>query len=280
MPQQPLHVSEPLRAPEPLLSIRDLRKRYGATEVLRGISLDVVRGETVAVLGASGSGKSTMLRCVNHLERPDGGSISLGGELVGFTRGRRGPRMLTETEIARQRSRTGMVFQNFNLFPHWTVLRNVAEGPVRVRGLDREEARALALRLLATVGLEERAASYPKQLSGGQQQRVSIARALAMEPELLLFDEPTSALDPANVGEVTSVMKRLADSGSTMIVVTHEIGFARAAASRVVVIADGLVVEDGPAGQVLDAPRSPVTQAFLENTLYGLRGAAESADDR
>ncbi|WP_329025923.1 amino acid ABC transporter ATP-binding protein [Streptomyces sp. NBC_00690] len=262
----------------PLLSIRDLRKRYGATEVLRGISLDVARGETVAVLGASGSGKSTMLRCVNHLERPDSGSISLGGELVGFTTTRRGPRMLTETEIARQRSRTGMVFQNFNLFPHWTVLRNVTEGPVRVRGLDRNEARELGLRLLATVGLEDRASSYPKHLSGGQQQRVSIARALAMDPELLLFDEPTSALDPANVGEVTSVMKRLADGGSTMVVVTHEIGFARAAASRVVVIADGLVVEDGPTQQVLDAPRNPVTQAFLENTLYGTRAAG--APDR
>ncbi|MEV3871769.1 amino acid ABC transporter ATP-binding protein [Streptomyces sp. NPDC049906] len=262
----------------PLLQIRDLRKRYGTTDVLRGISLDVHRGETVAVLGASGSGKSTMLRCVNHLERPDGGSVTLGGELVGFGQGRRGPRMLTESEIARQRSRTGMVFQHFNLFPHWTVLRNVVEAPVRVRGLDRTRAHELGMRLLTTVGLADRASSYPKQLSGGQQQRVSIARALAMDPELLLFDEPTSALDPANVGEVTSVMKRLADEGSTMIVVTHEIGFARAAASRVVMIADGLVVEDGPADRVLDAPRNPITRAFLENTRYGAGTATEPAD--
>lgn len=255
-------------ADQPLLSIRNLRKRYGDNEVLRGVSLDVHRGETVAVLGASGSGKSTMLRCVNYLERPDAGSITLGGELLGCELGPHGLRMLSEGKISRQRQKTGMVFQSFNLFPHWTVLRNVIDAPIHVRGLDKGNARELGLRLLSRVGLEDRANSYPKHLSGGQQQRVSIARALAMEPELLLFDEPTSALDPANVGEVTSVMKQLADEGSTMLVVTHEIGFARAAASRVVVVANGLIVEDGDTEQVLQAPRSPITEAFLENTLH------------
>ncbi|MDI9898755.1 amino acid ABC transporter ATP-binding protein [Rhodococcus sp. IEGM 1409] len=253
---------------QPLLSIRNLRKSYGDNEVLRGVSLDLHRGETVAILGASGSGKSTMLRCVNYLERPDGGSITLGGELLGCELSSRGLRMLGEGKISRQRQKTGMVFQSFNLFPHWTVLRNVIDAPIHVRGLDKGKARELGLRLLSRVGLEDRADSYPKHLSGGQQQRVSIARALAMEPELLLFDEPTSALDPANVGEVTSVMKQLADEGSTMMVVTHEVGFARAAASRVVVVANGSIVEDGHTEQVLQAPRSPITESFLENTLH------------
>ncbi|AXG76401.1 amino acid ABC transporter ATP-binding protein [Streptomyces paludis] len=247
-----------------LLEVTGLRKSFGATEVLKGVDLHVDEGETVAVLGRSGSGKSTLLRCVNCLELPTGGSITLDGELIGFERHRGGARRLTERRIAVQRRRMGMVFQNFHLFPNWTVLRNVTEAPRRNRGLSRPDAERLGMELLDRVGLADRAASYPRQLSGGQQQRVSIARALAMEPRLLLFDEPTSALDPANVEEVTSVMRDLAGAGATMIVVTHEMEFARRAASRVVVMDDGLVVEDGPTGSVFGNTRSAFMRRFLQ----------------
>lgn len=250
----------------PLLSVASLKKRYGSNEVLRGIDLNVQKGETIAILGPSGSGKSTFLRCINCLEFPDGGSIYLGGELVGFNYEGSGFRRMTEKKIAPQRQRMGMVFQNFNLFPHWTVRRNLIEAPMSVAGLSKTEALERARRLLARVGLADREDAYPRQLSGGQQQRIAIARALAMEPKLLLFDEPTSALDPANVGEVTDVMASLAKEGSTMVVVTHEVWFARAAADRVVFMKDGVVVEEGATDQVLNNPKNDLTKEFLEKT--------------
>ncbi|MGW7824955.1 amino acid ABC transporter ATP-binding protein [Streptomyces puniciscabiei] len=252
----------------PLLRITNLRKSYGGREVLKGVDMTVNKGETVAVIGASGSGKSTMLRCINCLETPDGGSVHLRDQLIGFERHGTGTRQLTERKLASQRAEIGMLFQNFNLFPHWTVLKNVTNAPETVRKMPKEEAIELGLQLLDRVGLQDRAGSYPKQLSGGQQQRVAIARALAMKPQLLLFDEPTSALDPANVGEVTAVMRQLAAEGTTMIVVTHEIGFARAAADRVVFVYDGRIIEDGPARQVLEDPQSELTKNFLLRTLH------------
>lgn len=247
----------------PLLRIRNLRKSYGGAEVLRGVSLDVHKGEVVAVLGASGSGKSTMLRCINCLEMPDAGAVFFHDELIGFTQTKRGVVRLRERRIAEQRAKMGMVFQNFNLFPHWTVLKNVMNAPVRVARRSRGNATQQAMELLDRVGLADRASSYPRQLSGGQQQRVAIARALAMQPEILLLDEPTSALDPANIGEVTDVMKELADAGSTMVVVTHEIGFARAAADHVVFVHDGMILEYGAARQVLEHPRSELIRDFV-----------------
>lgn len=251
---------------QPLLSIGGLRKHYGSNEVLRGVDLDVHQGETVAILGPSGSGKSTFLRCINCLEYQDGGSIYLDGNLIGFDYEGSGYRRMSEKKIAAQRKQMGMVFQNFNLFPHWTVLRNLTEAPISVAGLSRTEAVERARKLLARVGLADREDAYPRQLSGGQQQRIAIARTLAMEPKLLLFDEPTSALDPANVGEVTDVMASLAKEGATMLVVTHEVWFARAAADRVVFIKDGVVVEEGPSAQVLDNPTHELTKDFLEKT--------------
>lgn len=251
---------------QPLLNVNLLRKRYGSNEVLRGIDLDVHKGETIAILGPSGSGKSTFLRCINCLEYPDGGSIYLDGNLIGFDSEGSGFRRMPEKKMATQRKQMGMVFQNFNLFPHWTVLRNLIEAPISVAGLSKPEAVDRARKLLDRVGLADRESAYPRQLSGGQQQRIAIARALAMEPKLLLFDEPTSALDPANVGEVTDVMASLAKEGSTMVVVTHEVWFARAAADRVVFIKDGVVVEEGPSDQVLNNPKHDLTKDFLEKT--------------
>jgi polar amino acid transport system ATP-binding protein len=252
----------------PVLRIRSLRKEFSGVEVLRGIDLDVRAGETVAILGSSGSGKSTLLRCINCLELPEGGSVWLDGQIMGYKRDRDGTlRRLTERQLAVQRRTVGMVFQNFNLFPHWTVLKNVSDGPQSVLGLSREESEDRAMALLSRVGLRSRATSYPRQLSGGQQQRVAIARALALEPTLLLFDEPTSALDPENVGEVTDVMSGLANDGATMLVVTHELGFARAAADRVVYMDDGVILEEGTPIQVLDHARQPRTQEFVRNSL-------------
>lgn len=250
-------------AVRPVLSMRGLRKHFGGREVLTGIDLDVFPGETVALLGPSGAGKSTLLRCANMLERPDGGSVWFDGELIGYEQERTGLRALGERRMGRQRQEMSMVFQSFNLFPHWTALRNITEGPRHVRGVSREEAEQTARRLLDRVGLGDREDAYPAQMSGGQQQRVAIARALAMRPKLVLFDEPTSALDPSNVGEVISVMKELAQDGVTMLVVTHEIGFAHEAADRVVVMAQGGIVEQGEAREVLDNPRTDVTRAFL-----------------
>jgi polar amino acid transport system ATP-binding protein len=248
---------------ETVVEARQVRKSYGGVEVLKGIDLTVRQGEVVLVLGPSGGGKSTFLRTLNHLEAPDSGTVSICGERIGY--GERG--VLRESRIAVQRRRTGMVFQQFNLFPNMTALDNVASGPVHVNGVSKSEARGAARELLAMVGLADKTASYPAQLSGGQQQRVAIARALAMRPELLLFDEPTSALDPEMVGEVLDVMVRLREEGMTMIVVSHEMGFARAAADRVVFIADGTVVEDKSPDLFFAAPEHERTRQFLARIL-------------
>ncbi|GAA2808670.1 amino acid ABC transporter ATP-binding protein [Streptomyces showdoensis] len=247
--------------------IRSVRKSFGALEVLRGIDLDVRPGEVTVILGPSGSGKSTLLRTINHLEKVDSGSISVDGTLVGYRRSGDKLYELREREILKQRTRIGFVFQNFHLFPHLTVLENIVEAPVSALKRPRKEAEAAALALLERVGLADKAKAYPKQLSGGQQQRVAIARALALEPSLLLFDEPTSALDPELVGEVLDVIKDLAASGTTMIVVTHEIGFAREVADTVVFMDEGRIVEQGTPAEVLEAPQHERTRAFLSKVL-------------
>ncbi len=258
---------QPATAPAPVLSARGVRKSFGHVEVLRGIDLDVEAGETVVILGPSGSGKSTFLRCINLLESLYGGRILVDGRDVGFEV--RGDRLheLAPDEIARRRRDIGMVFQQFNLFPHMTAFENIIEAPVGVKGEKRAEATERARALLAQVGLSGREDAYPRQLSGGQQQRVAIARALAMRPKLMLFDEPTSALDPELVGEVLQTMKQLASQGLTMVVVTHEISFAREAADRVVFMDGGLVVEEGKPEDVIDNPRHERTRSFLARFL-------------
>ncbi|GAB3169519.1 amino acid ABC transporter ATP-binding protein (PAAT family) [Micromonospora palomenae] len=255
------------RAGRPMVRAEGVTKRYGPIEVLKGIDLTVAPGEVTCLLGPSGSGKSTFLRCINHLERIDGGQLWVDGDLVGYRR--QGDRLheLKAREVARRRRDIGMVFQRFNLFPHLTALGNIIEAPVRVLGTPREAARAEAMRLLERVGLAEKAGSYPGQLSGGQQQRVAIARALAMHPKLMLFDEPTSALDPELVGDVLDVMKGLAADGMTMVVVTHEMGFAREVADSVAFLDGGVVVESGTPADVLGDPRHERTRAFLEKVL-------------
>jgi len=249
--------------PESLVIARNVHKSYGDNEVLKGIDLDVKPSEVVVILGPSGSGKSTFLRCINHLEDIDRGSIMVGGEQIGYEL--RGERLhkLSERAIARQRRDIGMVFQQFNLYPHMTVLQNIIEAPVGVHKESRQDAEKYARELLEKVGLSDKADAYPRHLSGGQQQRVAIARALAVKPKLMLFDEPTSALDPELVGEVLATMRDLAQQGLTMIVVTHEIGFAKEAADRVVFMDRGYVVEQGAAEEVLVNPQHPRTQAFL-----------------
>ncbi len=244
-----------------------VRKVYGGNEVLKGIDLTVGRGEVVSMLGPSGSGKSTFLRCINHLEALDGGEISVNGSLVGYRRANGKKLELRPREIAAARRDVGMVFQRFNLFPHRTALENVMEAPVYVKGRNKDEARQQALALLDRVGLADQGQQYPGTLSGGQQQRVAIARALAMEPELMLFDEPTSALDPELVGEVLDVMKGLAADGMTMIVVTHEIGFAREVCDRVVFMDGGVILEQGPPADVFGNPQHARTQSFLSKVL-------------
>jgi polar amino acid transport system ATP-binding protein len=244
-----------------------VRKRYGDTEVLKGIDLTVDNGEVVSLLGPSGSGKSTFLRCINHLERIDGGEISVNGHLVGYRRHNGKKYELRPSEVAAARRDVGMVFQRFNLFPHRTAVENVMEAPVFVKRQDKQAARKQALALLDRVGLADRSGAYPAMLSGGQQQRVAIARALAMEPALMLFDEPTSALDPELVGEVLEVMKGLALDGMTMIVVTHEIGFAREVCNRLVFMDGGVIVEAGPPAEVLANPRHERTKTFLSKVL-------------
>jgi len=251
----------------PVLEIVDLHKSYGGTEVLKGVHLTVNEGEVMCVLGPWGSGKSTMLRCINHLETPTRGYSRVRGELVGYRIKHDKLHELRRRDIARQRTRIGMVFQSFNLFPHLTVMENVMEGPLRVLHRDRSWTRQKALAALTEVGLEAKRDAYPGQLSGGQMQRVAIARALAMEPELILFDEPTSALDPELVGEVLEVMRRLAREGMTMVVVTHEIAFAKNVADAVVFMDDGVVVEQGPPAEVLANPQEPRTRAFLNSVL-------------
>jgi polar amino acid transport system ATP-binding protein len=250
-----------------LVRAAKVTKKFGATTVLHEVDMEVQRGQVVCLLGPSGAGKSTFLRCVNHLEPIDGGQIWVDGEPIGY-RVRNGKLYeLREREVARQRRGIGMVFQRFNLFPHRTALQNVIEGPVSVKGQAWGKAKEQALALLDRVGLADKADSYPGQLSGGQQQRVAIARALAMQPKLMLFDEPTSALDPELVGEVLDVMVGLAKDGMTMIVVTHEIGFARQVADHVVFMVDGAVVETGPPSQVLDNPGHQRTKQFLAKVL-------------
>jgi polar amino acid transport system ATP-binding protein len=249
------------------VSVRGVRKKFGDVEVLRGVDLDVEPGTVCCLLGPSGSGKSTLLRCMNHLETTDAGHVRIDGELMGYREDGGTLVELKPAEIARKRRAVGMVFQRFHLFGHMTALQNVTEGPVRVLRRPKAEAEAAARTLLERVGLAEKADHYPAQLSGGQQQRVAIARALAMDPQVMLFDEPTSALDPELVGEVLDVMKGLARDGMTMVVVTHEMGFAREVADTVVFLDQGVVVESGPPDRVLGAPNHARTRAFLSKIL-------------
>ncbi|MGY8685300.1 amino acid ABC transporter ATP-binding protein [Bradyrhizobium sp. UFLA05-153] len=251
----------------PIVKAVGLRKAYGTFEALKGIDLEINRGEVLCVIGPSGSGKSTFLRCINQLEVPCSGALWVDGELVGYRRVGHKIYELSERQIARQRQVTGMVFQRFNLFPHKTALENVIEGPVQVLRRDRKQAEAEARVLLARVGLKDKCDAYPVELSGGQQQRVAIARALAMKPSLMLFDEPTSALDPELVGEVLAVMRDLARTGMTMIVVTHELGFAREVASRVLFMDQGQVIESGAPAQVLGSPAHARTRDFISAVL-------------
>ena len=252
---------------EPMVKAEGVHKRFGRLEVLKGITLEVRAGEVMVLLGPSGSGKSTFLRCINHLEKINSGRLSVDGELVGYREGENKIYELHDSEIARKRAEIGMVFQHFNLFPHMTALENVTAAPIRVKKIPREQANARARELLERVGLPDKLATYPAQLSGGQQQRVAIARALAMEPKLMLFDEPTSALDPELVGDVLQAMKQLASEGMTMIVVTHEMGFAAEVADTVVFMDDGMVVEAGDPDRVLGAPQHERTRAFLSKVL-------------
>ena len=252
---------------EPALRAQDVHKRFGRLEVLRGVSLEVKHSEVMCLIGPSGSGKTTFLRCVNHLERIDAGRLWVDGELVGYRQDGDVVHELRESEVARKRAQIGMVFQRFNLFPHMTALANVIEAPVRVKKLPRAEAVSRGRALLERVGLADKLDAYPAQLSGGQQQRVAIARALAMEPKLLLFDEPTSALDPELVGEVLDTMRGLAADGMTMVVVTHEMGFAREVGDTLVFMDGGVVVESGPPREMLAAPREERTRAFLSKVL-------------
>jgi polar amino acid transport system ATP-binding protein len=245
-----------------------VHKFYGPHHVLHGIDLEVRRGQVVVVVGPSGSGKSTLLRCLNHLEAIQRGSIRVCGELVGYRETARGPVELSDAEVARARRRIGMVFQQFNLFPNLTALGNITAGPLHVLRESRRGALEEARRLLALVGLPDKADAYPGQLSGGQQQRVAIARALAMRPEVMLFDEPTSALDPEMISEVLDVMVALSKQGMTMIVVTHEMGFARAVADRVVFMDDGRVVEDAAPAEFFTRPRTERGRAFLDKILH------------
>ncbi len=260
-------VSPITEGPDIVVLARNVQKSFNGVQVLKGIDLEVHRGKVVAILGPSGSGKSTFLRCINHLEKMDAGSIQVDGVQIGYVEKDGQLEEAPYSVTARQRSRIGMVFQSFNLFPHMTVLENVMEVPVHVHGEDPDIVRERALNLLARVGLAQKANEYPKRLSGGQQQRVSIARALCIKPDLLLFDEPTSALDPQLVGEVLGVIRQLADDGFTMVVVTHEIPFTREVADWVVFMADGLVVEQGKPKDVLVHPQKERTKEFLKRYL-------------
>ncbi len=251
-----------------MVSVEGVHKFFGDLHVLKGVDLSIAPGEVCVILGPSGSGKSTLLRCLNQLEEISAGRVRVDGELLGYREDAAGRlHDLPDKEIARQRSRIGMVFQRFNLFPHKTALENVMEAPVHVAGVDKATAKKRAFELLDRVGLADRADHYPSELSGGQQQRVAIARALAMDPEIMLFDEPTSALDPELVGEVLQVMKDLAASGMTMAVVTHEIGFAREVADTVVFMDEGVIVEMGSPAEVIDHPKSDRTKEFFSKVL-------------
>ncbi len=255
----------------PMVKVRDVHKFFGDLHVLKGVDLTVMPGEVCVLLGPSGSGKSTLLRCINELETISAGRIWVDGDLMGLRSkmkdGKEILYRLPDKTIARQRSRIGMVFQRFNLFPHRTALQNITEAPVNVRKVPKAKAIEQAKALLERVGLADRAEHYPSELSGGQQQRVAIARAMAMEPELMLFDEPTSALDPELVGEVLAVIQDLAQSGMTMVVVTHEVGFARKVGDQVVFMDDGVIVEKGPPSQVIDNPQEERTREFFSKVL-------------
>jgi polar amino acid transport system ATP-binding protein len=251
----------------PMVKAEGVHKRFGRLEVLTGVSMEVQPGEVVCMLGPSGSGKSTFLRCINHLEKIDSGRLSVDGELVGYRQEGDKIYELRDAEVCRERSEIGMVFQRFNLFGHMTAMENVLEAPIRVKKVKKNEAARRAKELLERVGLADKLDSYPAQLSGGQQQRVAIARALAMEPKLMLFDEPTSALDPELVGDVLDVMRQLAKDGMTMIVVTHEMGFAREAADRLVMMCDGAIIEDGSPEHFFTSPDNERTKQFLSKIL-------------
>ncbi len=252
---------------QPMVKAEAVHKSYGPAHILRGIDLEVAPREVFCLVGPSGSGKSTFLRCINHLERINAGRLSVDGQLVGYREKAGKLYELKDSEVAAQRRDIGMVFQRFNLFPHMTAIENVMEAPVMVKGESRAVARARAVKLLDRVGLGDKGGNYPSQLSGGQQQRVAIARALAMEPKLMLFDEPTSALDPELVGDVLDVMRDLAESGMTMIVVTHEMGFAREVGDNLVFMDGGVVVESGHPREVLGNPQHDRTKAFLSKVL-------------
>jgi len=252
---------------EPALRVEDVRKSYGHVEVLKGINMQVKPGEVACLVGPSGSGKSTFLRCINHLEKINSGRLYVHGDLVGYEEKKGRLYELSDREVCRKRAEIGMVFQSFNLFQHMSVLENIIEAPMRVLKISKEEAVNYARELLELVGLSGREESFPKQLSGGQQQRVAISRALAMKPKLMLFDEPTSALDPELVGEVLTAMQDLANSGMTMIVVTHEMGFARKVADTVAFMDAGLIVESGPPDQLLDHPQHERTKSFFSKVL-------------
>lgn len=250
-----------------MVEVRDVHKFFGDLHVLKGVSFDVPRGSVTTILGPSGSGKSTILRCINVLEKIQAGSIVVDGQLMGYREVEGKLHELTEKQVAAQRTRIGMVFQRFNLFPHMTALENVMEAPIQVKGIEKGAAKKRAEELLAQVGLADRATHYPSELSGGQQQRVAIARALALDPELMLFDEPTSALDPELVGEVLAVMKTLATQGMTMVVVTHEIGFAREVSDQVILMDEGQIIESGAPAAIFDSPSHPRTKEFLAKVL-------------
>jgi len=250
-----------------IMHATDVHKRFGRLEVLKGVSLDVQPRETVCIIGPSGSGKTTFIRCINHLEKIDSGRIEVNGQLIGYREENGKLREDSEASIARQRTQIGMVFQRFNLFPHKTALENITEAPVHVLGVPEKQAEEDGVKLLSRVGLADKCDTYPGKLSGGQQQRVAIARALAMKPALMLFDEPTSALDPEVIGEVLAVMEELAHEGMTMIVVTHEMGFARQAADRVVMMDDGAIIEIGTPEHFFEAPEHERTKQFLSKIL-------------
>jgi len=256
-----------LGAERPMVKAEAVHKSFGHLEVLKGIDLEVQPSQVVVLLGPSGSGKSTFLRCINHLEQINGGRLSVDGELVGYREEGGKLHELRDREVARKRAEIGMVFQRFNLFPHMTALENVCEAPCQVKGTRKDEARRRGQELLDQVGLADKADVYPMQLSGGQQQRVAIARALAMDPKLMLFDEPTSALDPELVGDVLDAMKKLARDGMTMIVVTHEMGFAREVGDKLVFMDEGVIVEEGPPAEVFAKPKHQRTRTFLSRIL-------------
>jgi len=249
------------------ITLRGIRKQFSGKTILHDVDLDIEAGSVTVILGPSGSGKSTLLRCINHLEKVDAGTVHVGPELIGYRQKGQHLVELPEAKIARQRQKIGMVFQQFNLFPHRTVLQNVMDAPLRILNESVSVVRERAIALLTRVGLEHRINAWPRELSGGQQQRVAIARALAMQPEVILFDEPTSALDPELVGDVLQVMKNLAQEGMTMVVVTHEIGFAREVADKIIFMDQGRIVETGNSSSLLDTPQHPRLREFLSSVL-------------